>query len=129
MNDELEPEVLHGRAGSTGAGRRRADVAKAAVEDAIGLAEPIGDADVGTLGRATERVALDLIDGQLPAEAARDRLHQLGEDLLRVVLLGAGDEGRVPRDVRHDEQAVHRRDGTSALRARMSWLDAFETKA
>src|SRR5205814_7784051 len=113
---ELETQVLHRRAGSTRTGGRGADVTKAAVKDAVGLAEPVGDADIGALGRAAERVTLDLIDGELAAEAAGDRLHELGQDLLRVVLLGTGDERGVPRDVRHDEEPSHRRDGTSARR-------------
>ena len=104
------------------ASRGGADVAKTALEDAVRLPEPVDHAHVGPIGRATEGIALDLVDRQLPAEAARDRLHEFGEDLLRMVLLGAGDEGRVARDVRHDEETVHRRDGTSALRDRMLWL-------
>src|SRR5207253_2830086 len=128
MNDELQSEVLDGRAGATGTGRRRADVAKAALEDAVRLPEPVDHTNIGSVSRAAEGVAFDLIDRQLPAEAARDRLHELGEDLLRVVLLGAGDKGRVPRDVRHDQETFHRPDGTSAACAQIA-LSASEAQA
>ena len=107
MDHELETELLHGRARAARTGRRRADVAKPAVEYAERLTKPVRHARVGTVGGAAERVAFDLVDGQLAAEAARDRLHELGEDLLRMVLLGAGDEGRVTGDVRHDKEPFH----------------------
>ena len=86
------------------------------MKDAVRLAEPVDDADIRALGRAAERITLDLIDGELAAEAAGDRLHELCQDLLRVVLLGTGHECRVSRDVRHDEKTFHRRDGTRARR-------------
>src|SRR2546430_2515805 len=71
-------------------------------------------------GPSARAVAGSIVEGALPAEAAGDRLHELGEDLLRRVLLGTGDERCVPRDVRHDEETFHRRDGTSATRARIA---------
>ena len=69
VHDELQTKILHRRARSAWACRRRADVAKPAMEDAICLAEPVGHADVGPICRAAESVTLDLIDGQLSAEA------------------------------------------------------------
>src|SRR5438128_1460875 len=128
MNDELQSEVLDGRAGATGTGRRRADVAKAALEDAVRLPEPVDHTNVGSVSRAADGVAFDLTDRRLPAKAARDRFHELGEDLLRVILLGAGDKGRVPRDVRHDQETFHRPDGTSAPCARIA-LGASQAQA
>src|SRR5207244_1313975 len=67
MHDELEPEVLHGRTCAAGARGRGADVTKTAMEYAVRLAQPVGHPDVGAFGRATERVSLDLIDGELAA--------------------------------------------------------------
>jgi len=97
------------------------------MEYAVGLAEPVGHANVSALGGAAERISLDLIDCQLSTEAARDRLHQLGEDFLRVVRLRPGYESGVPGDIRHDQEAVHRRDGTSVTRGRIA-LRAFEAE-
>ena len=128
VNDELQSKVLHRRARATRARRRRADVAKAALEDAVRLPEPVDHTNVGSVSRAAEGVAFDLIDRQLAAKAARDRFHELGEDLLRVILLGACDKGRVPRDVRHDQETFHRPDGTSAACAQIA-LSASEAQA
>jgi hypothetical protein len=36
------------------------------MENAVRLAEPVGDPDVGAFGRAAEGVALDLIDRERP---------------------------------------------------------------
>ena len=88
------------------------------MEDPVRFAQPIRDADIGSVGRAAEGISLDLLDGELAAEAPRDRLHELRKDLPRVVLLGPGDERGVSRDVRHDEKPFHDRDGTSGVIAR-----------
>src|SRR5205807_3043210 len=111
-----------------GASRGGAYVAQPAVKQTEGLAQPVGDANIGAQGGAAERIPFDLIDRELAAEAPRDAIHELGDDLLTVLLLGPADECGVSRDVGHDEQTFHRRDGTSAVGARMSWLGALEAE-
>src|SRR5258708_38805911 len=98
MDDELQAEVADHLAGVARARRRGAHGAQPAVEWPDRLAEPVGDLDVGALGRARERVALDLVDGELAAEALRDVLDELGEDLARVLGFRPGYECCVPRD-------------------------------
>ena len=107
VNDELETEVLHGRAGAAGASRGGAYVAQPAVKQAEGLAQPVGDANIGAQGGAAERIPFDLIDRELAAEAPRDAIHELGDDLLAVLLLGPADECGVSRDVSHDQEPFH----------------------
>src|SRR5207302_3001118 len=104
MDDELEAEVLHRRAGAARARGRGADVAKATVKEPEGFAQPVDDLDVSALGRARERVALDLVDRKPAAEALGDPVHELGEDLARVLGLRTGDEFRVAGDVGHDQE-------------------------
>src|SRR5207302_11464899 len=115
MDDELEAEVLHRRAGAARTRGRGADVAKATVKEPEGLAQPVDDPDVGPFGGARERVALDLVDRKPAAEALGDPVHELGEDLARVLGRGTGDEFRVAGDAVHHPEPFPR---AQMLRAR-----------
>jgi len=104
----FRPRLPDHLAGIARACRGGPHVAQPPVEGAEGLAQPVDDLDVAPLGRAAQRVAFDLVDAQLATEALRDVLDELGQDLARVLVLGARHKGRVAGDVRHDQETVDR---------------------
>jgi hypothetical protein len=103
VHDELQAEIADHLAGA--ARRRRAHVAEPPVERDERFAQPVADLDVGASGRAAKRVTLDLVDAQPAAKALGDVLDELGEDLARVLVLGAGNETRYSRRYRPSPRA------------------------
>jgi hypothetical protein len=76
-------------------------------EDGFTVSDP-GFRDVGE-----DRIALQFVDGQQLFQAGADRPEQVAEDLLRMLQLGLGYKGGVPRDIGQDEvtalgEAVHK---------------------
>lgn len=122
MDDELEVEVVDVPAGVARARRRLAHVAPSPTEaevaplDRVEQQRPI-DPLRDRVGQGG--VALKLGEPEAGVQSADDRVHEVGEDVLRVVEFDTGEVARVPGDV-GDEQAGrldgHRWDATVRVR-------------
>ena len=106
VGDDLQVEVRDEDAGVALAARRLADVAEPAAE---GEVAPLDDVlelrPVHRLGDRIDegRVTLELGELEGRPEGAHDRPDQVGQDVLRMVELGAGEEAGVAGDVGDDE--------------------------
>ena len=106
MGDELQVEPGHPDAGVALARRRLADVADAALEGEVAALDDVAEAGPvdRRRGHVDERgVALELRELEGRAQRADDRVDEIGEDVLGVVELHAGQVAAVPRDVGDDE--------------------------
>jgi hypothetical protein len=106
VGDNLQVEVRDEDAGVALAARRLADVAEAAAE---GEVAPLDDVlELRPVHRRGDRidegrVTLELGELEGRPEGAHDRPDQVGQDVLRMVELGAGEEAGVAGDVGDDE--------------------------
>ena len=106
VGDDLEIEVRDEDAGVALARRRLADVAEAAPEREVAALDRVLELrPVDRLGDRVDerRVALELGELERRPERRHDRRHQVGQDVLGVVELGAGEEAGVAADVGDDE--------------------------
>jgi hypothetical protein len=106
MGDELEVEVRHEDAGVALAGGRLADVAQAPSEPEVAALDRVLElAPVDDIGeRKHERgVAFELREAERRPQPGDDRPDQVGEDVLGVVELRAGEVAGVAGNVGDDE--------------------------
>jgi len=106
MGDELEVQVGDPDAGVALAGRRLADVAAAPTEAEVAALDRVEqERPVHLLGRRVgeRRVALELRQPEARAEGCHDRADEVGQDVLGVVELDAGEVARVAGDVGDQE--------------------------
>ena len=106
MGDELQVEPGHPYAGVALARRRLADVADAALEGEVAVLDDVAEA--GAVDRRRRHVdecgvALELRELEGRAQRADDHVDEIGEDVLSVVELHAGQVAAVPSDVGDDE--------------------------
>ena len=100
--DELEVEILHLAAGVALAGGRLLDVAKPLPEGEIGRLDGVLEhRAVDLVGDRVEegRVALELGEPERRPQPPHHRVHHVGDDVLRVVELDAGEKAGVAGDV------------------------------
>ncbi|MGY4311878.1 hypothetical protein ACVWW1_001181 [Bradyrhizobium sp. JR3.5] len=94
MDDEFEIEIAHRDAGLALAGRGLADVAQAPAEFEIGaLDRVLQQRAVDCPGRVDEGgVALELGEAKWRAQPFHHHVHEIGDDVLRVVELDRREE-------------------------------------
>ena len=102
MGEELEVEVRHPHAGVAVAGRGLTDVTQPAAEREVGPLDRIHQARPvdGRRDHVGERrIALELRQPEGRPERSHDRVHEVGQDVLRVIELDPGEVARVAGDV------------------------------
>ena len=106
MADELQVEVLHISAGAAFAGRCLLDVAQPLTESEVGrLDRVLEERSVNLVVDRVEkgRVALELGEPERRAQAPHHRVHHVGDDVVCVVELDAGEKAGVAGDVSDHE--------------------------
>ena len=106
VDDELQVEVGNAHAGVAFAGGRLADVATTAPEAEVApLDRVVQQRSVELLGRGIGEggVALELREPEIRAKGGHDGADEVGQDVLRVVELDAGEVARVARNVGDEE--------------------------
>ena len=106
VDDELEIEIAHRNAGFAFADRGLLDVAHAPAELEIGrLDDVLQERTVDILGDHVVEggIALELGKATGRSEALDHRVHEIGNDVLRMVEFGRGEEARIAGDIGDDE--------------------------
>jgi hypothetical protein len=111
VDDELEIEIAHRSASFALAARGLLDVTQAATELEIGLLDRVlQERAVDLLAdRVNESsIAFELGESEGGPQALDQRVHEIGDDVLRVLDLGGGEELRIAGDVCDDEAGQFR---------------------
>ncbi len=106
MNDELDVEALHAAAGLTLAAVGLLDVAEPPAEGEIrSLGGILEKRPVDLVGQRIDerRVAFELGEAERRPERPDQRIHDVGDDVLRVVEFDAGHEVGIAGNVGDDE--------------------------
>jgi hypothetical protein len=106
MDDELEIEIAHRDAGPALASRGLANVAHPPAEFEIGaLDRVLQQRAVDLLRRRIDEcgVALEFGEAKRGAQPLHHRVHEIGDDVLRMLELNRCEEARIPGDVGNRE--------------------------
>ena len=106
VDDELQVEVRDAHAGIALPGGRLADVTPPAAEAEVAPLDGVEDERAVDPLRRRDRergIALELCKPERRPERGHDRAHEVGQDVLGVVELDAGQVARVPGDVGDQE--------------------------
>ena len=102
VDDELEIEIAHRGAGFALASRGLLDVAQAPTELEIGRLDSVLQhraIDLRGHGVDESGVALEFGKAEGRSKALDHRVHEIGDDVLRVVELDPSEEARIARDI------------------------------